>query len=248
MLRKCVMITGCNRGLGLEFVRQLAEGSLAKPSLIVATCRNPDEAKELVSVANNQPNLIHVEPLDLKDLSSLPSFVRNVQGKISEAGGLSCLINNAGVSPRAARYNRVTMDQMADTFAVNTTGPLLLSRELLDVFTNPGLIVNMSSYLGSIELNRPNSGTGSPGGLYPYRASKAALNIISRSMAFDFQHLGVASIAVHPGWVKTRLGGSHAPMEPKDSISAILRFINDDFDPQKHNGEFVDYAGKKVPF
>ena len=91
---------------------------------------------------------------------------------------------------------------MQETFAVNATGPLLLARDLLSSFTDPALVVNMSSSLGSITMNEEDGGGGTPGGLYPYRASKAALNMITRSMAHDFKHKNVSAIAMHPGWVK----------------------------------------------
>ena len=97
-------------------------------------------------------------------------------------------------------------------------------------------------------MNEAGGGTGTPGGQYPYRASKAALNMITRSMAFDFRHKDVSAIAVHPGWVKTRLGGNHAPMEAQQSIAAILNFVQHDFDPQTHNGQFLDLHGKPMPF
>ena len=89
-----------------------------------------------------------------------------------------------------------------ETFAVNATAPLLLARDLLPLFTDPALVVNISSSLGSIGMNVEEGGGGTPGGLYPYRASKAALNMITRSMAHDFRHKNVSAIAMHPGWVK----------------------------------------------
>jgi len=248
MLRKCVVVTGCNRGLGLEFVRQLVLGeSRPTPELVVATCRDPDSAPELKQVAA-QTDKVRIEKLDLRNPLDIPQFAKRTADVIGAAGGLSCLINNAGMAPRAARYTRVSADQMAEAFAVNATAPLLLARDFLDAFADPGLVINVSSSLGSTAMNQPGGGTGSPGGQYPYRASKAALNMITRSMAFDFQHRNVSVLALHPGWVKTRLGGNHAPMEAQQSIAAILHFVENTFEPKTHNGKFIDYNGSDMPF
>lgn len=244
MLGHCVVVTGSNRGLGLEFVRQLIKPA----SLVVATCRHPENSPELQQLAALNNHKIRIEKLDLRNPADIPNFVKNTSAAIRGAGGLGCLINNAGMAPRAARYSRVTADQMAEAFAVNVTAPLLLARDLLDEFADPGLVLNVSSSLGSIGMNQPGGAGGAPGGQYPYRASKAALNMATRSMAFDFRHRNVSVLAVHPGWVKTRLGGNHAPMEAEQSIASILEFVRDSYDPEIHNGKFVDYSGNEMPF
>jgi len=249
MLSRVVLVTGCNRGLGLEFLRQLASQGETGPTLILGTCRDTkDPGPDLGGLLETHPQKIRLHQLDLAHLSAIPEFAASVAGDIAEGGGLSCLINNAGLSPKAARYNRVTHQQMTECFAVHATSPLLLARDLLSAFAEPALVVNMSSSLGSIGNNWEGKGSGTPGGLYPYRASKAALNMITRSMAHDFSHKSVSAIAMHPGWVKTRLGGNHAPMEPHQSIEAMLKFIQQNFDPKVHNGQFLDFNGNTMPF
>lgn len=182
---------------------------------------------------------------------------------------LSCLINNAGVAPKSTRYSVVDADQMLDTYRTNVVAPLLLTKHLLPFLKagvattgNPGLVANVSSILGSINLN--NSGpqpsspdgsasqpsstspSGSGGGLYPYRASKAALNMVTRSLSIDLNHLNVRVVSVHPGWVRTDLGGPKAPLSPQESVSGVLDVLNNFKD--SYNGSLVDYRGQVLPF
>merc|ERR1712226_1701769 len=107
-----------------------------------------DGLAELLERHRQSSTILQLYQLDLKDLPAIAAFAREVSGEVADGGGLGCLINNAGVSPKAARYNRVTPEQMSDTFAVNATAPLLLARDLLGTFTDPGLVVNLSSSLG----------------------------------------------------------------------------------------------------
>ena len=253
MLNKTVLVTGASRGLGLEIVKQLCKRSEKITSAkILATCRSPESAVELQSLCDNNESLI-LKRLDVSDFSSYSQFTDDIR-PIVEEKGISCLINNAGISPKSTKYNRVTSDQMAETFATNTIAPLLFSREMLpflktaasENMPNGPLIVNMSSILGSIELNNPNSGIGS-GGVYPYRASKSALNMISRSLSLDLSHVNVKVVAIHPGWVKTEMGGKNAPLTPEESIKNVLNVIQN-FDAKQNNGCLIDYKGQKLPF
>ena len=139
-------------------------------------------------------------------------------------------------------------------FKTNAIAPLMFSREMLpflkkaaDNSSMESLIVNMSSILGSVELNHPESGGGSGGGIYPYRSSKAALNMITRSLSLDLKHLNTKAVAIHPGWVKTEMGGSHAPLTTEKSIFGVLSVINN-FSSESHNGKLIDYTGKILPF
>ena len=158
MLNKTVLVTGASRGLGLEIVKQLCKRCEKITSAkILATCRSPESAVELKSLCDDNDSLI-LKRLDVSDFSSYSHFTEDIR-PIVEKEGISCLINNAGISPKSTRYNRVTSDQMAETFATNTIAPLLLSREMLpflktaasENMPNGPLIVIMSSILGLIE-------------------------------------------------------------------------------------------------
>ncbi len=105
------------------------------------------------------------------------------------------------------------------------------------------LIVNMSSILGSVELNNPKSG----GGVYPYRSSKTALNMITRSLSLDLRHMNIKVVAIHPGWVKTDMGGKNAPLTTEQSIAGVLNVIRN-FDTEHYNGQLIDYKGDVLPF
>ena len=160
------------------------------------------------------------------------------------------MINNAGVAPKATRYNMVTEDQMTNTLRINLIAPLFLSKAFLPMLkaNQGGLIVNMSSSLGSIEHNTkvmPSGGSG--GGQYPYRTSKAGLNMMTRSLNIDLENLNIGVIAIHPGWVRTDMGGKYATLSPEESVRGILNVIAN-YDKDKHNGNFIDYQGCIFPW
>ena len=256
MLNKAVLVTGASRGLGLEFVKQLCKSDKKvgrdHPSLILATCRSPEKAFELQDVCKNHESVV-IKKLDVNDFSAYPKFAEDIRSLIENIG-ISCLINNAGISPKSTRYTMVNHEQMAETYRTNAIAPLLFSREMLPFLktaANNGdmgsLIVNMSSILGSVELNKPESSGGSGGGIYPYRSSKTALNMITRSLSLDLQHLNIKAIAIHPGWVKTEMGGKNAPLTTEQSIEGVLRVICN-FDSKIQNGKLVDYTGTILPF
>ena len=164
--------------------------------------------------------------------------------------GLSCLLNNAGVAPKATRYNLVKVEQMESTYRTNVLGPLFLSKMCLPLLkkSEKSVIVNMSSILGSIEFNQKVMGSGGAGGgQYPYRSTKAALNMVSRSLSIDLQEFGIGVMAVHPGWVQTDMGGKHAPLTPEESCKGVLNLIQN-FDYESQNGGFLDYKGDIVPW
>jgi NAD(P)-dependent dehydrogenase (short-subunit alcohol dehydrogenase family) len=146
----------------------------------------------------------------------------------------------------------VKVEQMEATFRTNVIGPLFLSKALIPLMKKSeasfSLIVNMSSSLGSIENNKKvmDSG-GSGGGHYPYRTSKTALNMVTRSLSIDLEHLNIAAISIHPGWVRTDMGGKHAPLSTKESVEAIVNVI-EQFNAEKHNGQFLDYQGLTFPW
>jgi len=235
-----VLITGCSRGLGFEMVNQLVNRS-CPPRLVLATCRSPETAGRLQELSERH-SIIKIIKLDVDDLDSFDGL-RDEAGL--ETDRLDLLINNAGVSPKASRITMVTAEQMSRTLHTNTLAPLFLTKSLLpllqkkDLTRNPSLIVNMSSILGSITENTKQ------GGLYPYRASKSALNAITRSLSIDLKHQNICAVSIHPGWVKTDMGGNNAPLTAKQSIKGVLELI-EEFSPAEHNGNFYDNTGSKL--
>lgn len=237
-----IFITGCSRGLGLELVRQLVARN--DTCNIVATCRSPDTCTALSDLGSSNTN-VHVMPLDVTKFDSFPAMLENLR-QVTQDQGLNILINNAGVAPKSTRIGPVTDQQMVDTFTCNVVAPLMLTKSLLPELKigakssiNPSLIVNMSSILGSIAEN-------AQGALYPYRASKTALNSVTRSLSIDLKGDRIEAVAIHPGWVRTDMGGQNAPLSSEASVQGVLHQI--DNHSSDNNGGFIDYTGKPLPW
>ena len=221
-----VLVTGANRGIGLEFARQYK----AKGVDVIATARDPDKAAELRSLG------VRVEQLDVADPASVAALKKKLSGV-----PIDILINNAGVlEGQHSTFESLDLDQLVSSYAVNSIGPMRLTQALL-----PNLragqnkkIINISSTLGSIEQNN--------GGMYPYRASKAALNQLTKTMSIDLEKEKFICIVMHPGWVKTDMGGSQATYTAEQSVQAMLQTINR-LD-QSSNGHYLDLKGNQIPW
>lgn len=246
---KSVLITGCNRGLGLGLVQQLVQRP-TPPKHLIATCRNPQQAEALTSIAAQHKNL-HVLQIDVKDFNSYDNFAKQVQSIVKD-DGINVLFNSAGISTKFTRVNLVKADQMTDNFITNTLAPLMLTKALLPELkkasqqnasapagSQRAVIINMSSVLGSIAQNNQ-------GGFYPYRASKSALNAVTRSLSVDLKDDGVVVVSLHPGWVQTDMGGKGAPLTVEQSTQAMLKFVEGL--SAKHSGGFYQYDGKELPW
>lgn len=221
-----VLITGANRGLGLEFARQYA----ADGWQVIATARKPDRADELAGLGAD------VVQLDVTDQASVDRMAAALADR-----PIDVLINNAGIFPRVNSLESTDIGAVQSVLEVNVVGPMRVTKALL-----PNLrqgqqkkIVNISSYLGSIEKN-------ATGGAYGYRESKAAINMFSRTLAADLGSEGFISIALHPGWVKTDMGGAEAPLEPEESIRGMRAVIQKLTAAQ--NGTYWGHHGDQVPW
>jgi len=208
-----IVITGANRGLGLALSRVYSE----RGETVIAGCRNPDAAIELAKLTP------HVLAVDTGSETSIDHFVTEIGDR-----PVDVLINNAGTDSRglgADPAKRGVLDQTADEFMdqvrINTLGPMLLSRALapnLRAATN-GRIVNVSSQVGSMEIAQH---LGSDVG---YAASKAALNMVTIKLARALQHDGITAIMLHPGYLRTDMGGSGADLDPDDAARQIVELI-----------------------
>jgi len=257
MLSRNVLVTGASRGLGLELVKQLVKNPENQPNRspakVIATCRNPGNADELMELASEEKDRLFVKALDVLDYDSFPDFVNNDIKPIVQGEGVTCLINNAGVSGQSLNVEKVNPEAMLETYKTNAIGPLMLTKSMVPLLKigaqkdirNGALVVNMSSVLGSIKLNHPRMSQGY-GGAYPYRSSKAALNMVTRSLCLDLFSLNIKTMAMHPGWVNTDMGGMNATLTPENSVACMLEVI-ENFDSDLYNGNLVDYKGQIMP-
>lgn len=229
-----VLITGSNRGIGLALARE----SLARGDRVFATCRHPDEADDLHTLATKHPKRLTVLRLDVKDEETIEASIEGVE---SQEDGLDLLINNAGINPSGERPGRLDAETMLHTFHVNVVGPMMVAQATLDLLRggDDPKIVNVSSRLGSLTQK-------SSGGTYSYSSSKAALNMLTRILAFDLRPDGIVVLAMHPGWVHTDMGGSSAPVAPAESAQGILR-VADEL-TMSDTGAFYTYQGREVPW
>jgi NAD(P)-dependent dehydrogenase (short-subunit alcohol dehydrogenase family) len=227
-----VLVTGGNRGIGLEWCRQYAEAGWR----VFATCRRPASADELHELARRHPRL-SVHRLDVTQAESLAALRAELQDE-----AIDVLVNNAGVYlEKYLRSDELRYDDWLQTLEVNTLGPMRVTEALLEpvAASRRRLIVNMSSHMGSIaEIEAP--------GDYYYRSSKAALNAAMRGLSIALKARGIGVLLLHPGWVKTRMGGPDAPLTPAESVAGMRR-LADKFDMDM-SGRFFRYNDTEIPW
>ncbi len=232
---RTALVTGANRGLGLEFARQLLAGG----SHVVAACRQPGKATALNALAGEYPGRLHVLPLDVASPKSRAELLRELPLVLGEDGRLDLLINNAGVLHSGERFGALAADTLDDSFRTNAAGPLLLTQALAPWLADGAKVVNLSSRLGSMALT---GRFGSPS----YDISKAALNMVTVLLSHALAERGIAVLAVSPGWVRTDMGGAGADLDPAEAAAGILR-VAEALDISG-SGRFVDWKGEPVPW
>jgi len=223
---KTVLITGANRGLGLEFARQYAAAGWQ----VIGTARRPDAASDLKALE------VRVMQLDVTDQVSVDRLAHDLGNQ-----SIDLLINNAGIFPMAATLPEIDFDNITRTLAVNTIGPMRVTRALLPNIRKGEAkkIVNITSNLGSIAKN-------TSGRFYGYRESKAGLNMFTRSLAAELRDEGFICIVMNPGWVKTDMGGPQAPLRAPESIKGMRSVI--DRLTQVDSGTFWTHEGEQMPW
>jgi len=210
-MSKNIVISGANRGIGLEFTRELSNAG----HNIFACCRQPENAEALLKMAQENKN-IQVLPLDVCDETSIKNLQTSLKGQ-----AIDWLINNAGISGESGvTIGNIHADNFLRLLHTNCVGAIQLADALLDniVISNDKLVVNITSRMGSISDN-------TSGRSYAYRSSKAALNAVMRSFAIDVKDQGVNVILIHPGWVQTRMGGEDGALTAEESVGAMLNVI-----------------------
>lgn len=226
-MSRTVLVTGASRGLGLEFVRQLRD----RGDRVLAACRGgPSAAIDALGA--------EFLPLDAASEASIDALGRRLDGR-----PVDVLINNAGVSSEARTVAALTGAELARVFQVNAFAPILVARAVLpSLRAGRGRVVfSLSSQLASLANNTAG------GSSYAYRASKAALNMLNLQLAHELRaEAGFCCVAVHPGWVKTDMGGPQAPMTPEQSVSSMLATL-DRLTPE-WSGRFVNHDGTPMPW
>jgi NAD(P)-dependent dehydrogenase (short-subunit alcohol dehydrogenase family) len=238
-----VFLTGANRGLGLEWTRQLA----GRADRVFATCRRPDEAPELIELAEAHPDTIDVFALDV----SAPDAIDAAAERVRETtGAVDLLLNNAGTNGGGTsdRFGSVDQETMMNVLRVNTVGPHLLVQAFADTLRtgavdgiagDNSVVVNVTSQLGSIANT-------SRGSWHSYKASKAALNMCTRLQSGALKGDGVIVVSMHPGWVRTDMGGSNARLSPRESVRGMISVIGN-LRPSD-SGRFLTYEGQELPW
>ncbi len=228
------LVTGANRGLGLEFVRQL----LARGGRVVASCRQPAEATALQALVAALPGRLHVLALAVDSEASRLAFAREVADLFE---GIDLLVNNAGMLARGEQFGELDAAVLQQTLATNTVAPLMLAQALAPLLQRGARprVLNISSALGSIARA---DGFHTP----TYRISKAGLNMAGVMMAHALNPLGVGVITASPGWVQTDMGGSGAQLTAEESVASLLRLVDEL--PGVPAGPFLDRSGEVLPW
>ncbi|KAM8843805.1 C-signal-like [Spinachia spinachia] len=250
-----VLITGANRGLGLEMVTQMVEASPGVRKLF-ACCRDPDgpRAEALQTLAKKHPDVIVIIRLDATDLCSIKQCAQQV-GSVVGTGGLNLLINNAGAAVKST-LQESTPEEFQHMFNTNVMGPMNIVnvflphlRAAVKASRTPGMssckaaVVNVSSILGSMELVKQPS---TPFAAIPYRVSKAALNMLTLCTAEELRKDEIMLTLLHPGWVRTDMGGEEGDIGAKESVQGMLGVMASL--TEKQSGSFLDWKGRSVPW
>jgi NAD(P)-dependent dehydrogenase (short-subunit alcohol dehydrogenase family) len=224
-----VLITGANRGLGLEFVKQYAIDGYQ----VIACTRKIDKKDELHQLQENF-KAISIHKLDIANFSSIDLFAKSFKKPID------ILINNAGIYPDSS-IDHVDYKSWLDAFKINTLAAFKMTKAFLPHLKKGQLkkIASLTSKMGSIDDN-------SGGGEYLYRSSKTALNMVMKSLSIDLKPYDLSLITLHPGWVRTDMGGPNGLIDVDESVTGMKRQI--DKLSIKTSGQFIAYDGKKIPW
>ncbi|XP_067312791.1 C-signal-like [Pseudorasbora parva] len=253
-LKACsVLVSGANRGLGLEMVKQLLEAHCSK---VFAACRDPDgkNSEGLRELAKKHPGVVTLVKLDVADPCSIKESAEKV-GSLLGKNGLNLIINNAAVLPSKSMLT-ATVEDMVCAFNTNMLGPLFVIREYLPYLRaaakasgktgmscDKAAVINISTDSASMSIM---ASLPEPFPFFPYSISKAGLNMLTVYTARDLKADEILCISIHPGWVKTDMGGDEATIDARQSVEGMLRVIGSL--SEKQNGGFMDYTGKTMPW
>lgn len=229
-----ILISGANRGIGLELTRQYA----ADGWTVHACCRSPENARDLNKLAAKSNGAIEMHLLDVTHGIERESLAAQLQGQ-----PIDILLNNAGVYGDwdYQSFGKSNIKEWEKTFLINTIAPMQMMETFIDnvAASERRVIANMSSKMASIADN-------GSGGSYLYRSSKAALNAVTMSAARDLAGKGIAVVALHPGWVRTDMGGPNGEMSVEESATALRHNLNTL--TVADSGRFIDIDGADIPW
>eukprot|EP00794_Sanderia_malayensis_P014985 gene14985-16531_t len=248
-LARSVLVTGSNRGIGLEFIKQLT--ALEKPpEFIFAACRSPDKAQDLKEIAEEHNN-VHMLKLDICNIEEIRSAKEVVAQHVGDFG-LNLLINNAAVLYQSRKICDVTVEQLMDSYAVNLIGPTMVVKEFLpllqqasrhevakEMSCSRAAILNLSAKTASIHDNQI-------GGYYASRIAKVALNMVTKNLSIELIEDKILAVILNPGHVRTDAGGPNAPTAVEDSVAGMLK-LAEGF-REKDNGLFYGFKGDLIPW
>lgn len=226
-----VLVTGANRGIGLEFVRQYAAHGYS----VIACCRDPLNAAALNALASSSGGKVSVHALDVSDFNQIERLASALEGQT-----IDILINNAGLYPHGS-FGAIDYADWDMAFRINSMVPMKMVECFVEHVASSRLrkIVTLSSKMGSIADN-------GSGGSYLYRTSKVAANMLMKSLAIDLKPRGIAAATLHPGWVKTEMGGPNALITTEQSVAGMRAVI--DQLSTSNAGRFIAYDGQEIPW
>ena len=225
-----ILVTGANRGLGIEFVEQY----LNDGNEVIATYRNENSSMDLIKMGNERSNLKLLQ-LDVSSNKSLNSFAENLGDS-----PIDIFINNAGVyGPRNSSFGNVDEENWIPAIKVNTIAPILLTQLIIKNIRSGAdkKLIFVTSKMGSIDDNKG-------GGAYVYRSSKTALNAVVKSLSVDLENEGIVVALIHPGWVKTDMGGPNAIIDKDTSVRGMTEVISNL--NISSTGNFYNYDGSII--
>ena len=223
-----VLITGANRGLGLEFTKQYA----ADGWNVLACCRHPQSAMALQAMAATHSN-VKIHTLDVADFAQIDALALKLKDE-----SIDVLINNAGVYP-ASSFGDTNYDEWAEGFKINSMAPLKMAEAFVQHITRSQLkkIATLTSKMGSIDDN-------TSGESYSYRSSKTAVNMVMKSLSIDLKPYGISVITLHPGWVQTDMGGANGLINAQTSVTGLRKQIAEL--TMASTGKFIAYDSKAI--
>ena len=230
---KKILVTGANRGLGLGLVKKFLEND----EKVICTTRNISKSRELILCKEKYNDNLEICELDLLDKDS-PNILSNFLGDET----IDLFINNAGVIGHSAQhFKSVSLNHWLEVLKVNLIAPLLITQSIIKNLekSSERKIYFISSKVGSIEDNKS-------GGMYIYRSSKTALNQVVKSLSIDLKPLGISVISLHPGWVRTEMGGPNALISVEESVNGMIDVISNT--SIINSGQFINYDGTRLPW
>ncbi|CAM2887597.1 SDR family oxidoreductase [Vibrio rarus] len=225
---RTILITGANRGIGFG----LTEHYLKTGANVIATYRDEASSEPLIDLTQHYENL-HIRPLDVTDYTAVKRLA-------NEFEQLDLLINNAGYyGPKGVAFGNVDVQEWRKVLEVNTIAPLKLVEAFYPALekSNEKRIAILSSKVGSMTEN-------TSGGGYLYRSSKAGINSVIKSLHNDLNPQGFTVLALHPGWVKTRMGGANALIDVNESVNGLVNII--EHASKEQSGGFFNYDGQEI--